>query len=107
MSKIEQNKYHVDINTEFEEQKSDKQVYLLRKITDDYFNGVHPNGIDEGHVTIGVPTKPPTVGERFEIRGNRLHEYLLTSVVREIIDDEVFKTEYSTYKLIKYENNKK
>lgn len=109
MDKIEQNKYNVDIMTEFEAQENGEQVYILEKIVDVFKNigELHPNGINLGYIKIGTFKEPPTVGENFEIFGNKIGNYLITSIVTEIIDEETFKTEHSTYKLTKYENNKK
>lgn len=107
MDKIKQDKYNVDIMTEFEAQESEKPVYILEKVVDVFKNigELHPNGIDLGYTKVGTYKEPPTVGERFEIFGNKIGSYLITSTVTEIIDDETFRTLNSTYKLTKYENN--
>ena len=63
------------------------------KVSDDVFGGKHPNGIDEGFSTEGILYFPPEVGKCCLI-GN-----LRTSTVKEIVDDSVFKTRNSTYKL--------
>lgn len=66
--------------------------YKLTKISDDKFNGEHPNEINEGYTTIGEELLPLKVGESY-ICGD-----LQTSTVTEIIDDQTFKTRNSTYK---------
>ena len=105
MSKIERGKYNVDLFIPEDNSPKDIQEYILVKKSDDVFNGFHPNGIDEGHITIGTFDKAPTVGERFIIRGRRLAQYLNTSPVTEIVSDTVFKTENSTYELNPYYGN--
>ena len=66
----------------------------LTKITDDHFEGKHPNGINVGFVKEGYMIEYPTIGERFDIGT------LSTSPVIELPNEEgIFKTTYSTYKL--------
>ena len=68
--------------------------YRIVKLSDDKFEGDHPNGIFEGYSKQGAIFKQPKVGERF-ICGN-----LITSTVTEGLNkDGVFKTNNSTYKL--------
>lgn len=66
----------------------------ITKLSDDAFDGEHPNGIYEGYIKIGDELVPPTVGERYWI-GN----YWSTSPVVKIIDKNTIKTTYSTYKI--------
>ena len=79
--------------------------YKLEKLTDDKFEGLHPNGIYEGHVVVGHTITNLKIGERFEILGPG--QYLNTSPVTEIIsttpEETIFKTLNSTYKLTSYE----
>lgn len=76
-----------------------KKQYKLTKLSDDQFDGHHPNNIDEGHVTIGEIFSMPEKGYRF-VCGN-----LMTSTVKESIDDQgIFKTRNSTYKLEEIED---
>ena len=73
-----------------------KKIYKVKltKISDDYFNGEHPNGIYKGHIETGNITELPKVGERFHV-GN-----FSTSIVKEELNsDNIFKTTYTTYKL--------
>lgn len=77
---------------------------ILEKISDDKFNGVHLNGIDKGYIQIGELMTDINIGERVTVLGKRMHDYLNTSNVIEIIDDNIFKTENSTYKIEIYEN---
>ena len=64
------------------------------KLTDDEFDGYHPNGIYAGYVKTGICTNPPTIGDRFYIGYS-----FSTSPVTELIDNLTFKTLYSTYKI--------
>jgi hypothetical protein len=100
MSKLEQKKYNIDF-VESEEQFNSEKLYIIRKIVDNY-NGFHPNGIDEGYTIIGKFENPPTVGERFIIKGVKFSSYLNTSTVTEIVSDTIFKTLNSTYELKEY-----
>ena len=68
----------------------------ITKLTDDFFNGNHPNGVSEEYVKEGYIQKEPTVGEEFWVF--TISTYFHTSIVTEIIDDHTFKTFYSTYK---------
>ena len=79
-----------------------EQRYKLKKLSDDYFEGNHPNQIYEGHTNIGTILKHPTIGERFVITGRGFNDFLSTSIVEKIIDDTKFKTTYSTYELVEY-----
>ena len=65
----------------------------ITKLSDDKFNGVHPNGINEGFTSEGVESYPPEVGQNYYGGGLR------TSVVTKIIDENTFKTLNSTYKI--------
>lgn len=65
----------------------------LTKISDNRFGGNHPNGINEGYTKEGIMWNDPIVGQSFYL-GN-----LATSVVTEIIDENTFKTQNSTYKI--------
>ncbi len=78
-------------------------MYKLEKLSDDVFNGNHPNMIFSGMVWSGHFYKKPIVGDRFRFGTEKDHyrEHLLTSTVTEVISDTVFKTRNSTYSLIK------
>lgn len=69
----------------------------ITKISDDKFNGRHPNLIDKGYTSSGVVVMKPTVGYPCIVGGLR------TSTVTEIVSETkkkiVFKTLNSTYKL--------
>lgn len=105
MSKIERDKYNVNLFVPEDNSPKDRQQYVLRKKSDDKFNGIHPNGIDEGYTTVGIFNDKPTVGDSFIIHGNRIGKGLWTSPVTEIVSDTVFKTENSTYELIPYDGD--
>jgi len=85
MSKIEQKEIPIEI-------LAIKRVRLT-KLSDDVFEGKHPNGIHAGWVEEGRLWKAPIVGERCVV--GRFH----TSTVTEIIDENTFKTKNSTYKI--------
>jgi len=73
------------------------QTAKITKLSDDKFEGQHPNFIDEGYVKEGVFIEVPKVGDNFY-----LHDFR-TSIVKEIMSQTekeiIFKTENSTYKL--------
>ena len=76
----------------------------LTKITDDAFNGNHPNGIYEGYSIEGEINTLPKIGERFypeqRQKMDLYHRSFSTSIVTEELDkDNIFKTMYSTYKI--------
>jgi len=78
-----------------------KKIYKMKKIklvkiSDDYFNGKHPNGIYEGYTVIGYMKDKPIKGERFVVYSSMFS----TSIVTEELNEEgVFRTQYSTYKI--------
>lgn len=82
-------------------------LVLLTKLSDDKFEGFHPNDIFAGYFQVGVLKKDIIVGERCLVVGKHFSDYLNTSKVTEIIDEETFKTENSTYQIIPYENHSK
>lgn len=69
----------------------------LEKLSDDKFNGFHPNGIDAGYVSFGELQEDVTIGERCLVTDH--FRYLNTSTVTEIVDENTFKTRNSTYKI--------
>lgn len=72
----------------------------LTKISDDVFNGKHPDGIFEGYVKEGLESRPPAIGERYYVQGRSISSIFITSPVTVLPDENgVFKTTYSTYKL--------
>ena len=82
--------------------KGDRVV--LTKISDDKFNGNHPNGIIEGYTRVGKLINDVVIGDQILVVNNT--RCLCTSEVTEIIDDITFKTENSTYKIeVIYEND--
>ena len=84
--------------------KGDRVV--LTKISDDKFDGNHPNGIIEGYTRVGKLINDVIIGDQILVVNNT--HYLCTSEVTEIIDDITFKTENSTYKIeVIYENDSK
>ena len=78
-----------------------KKIKLI-KLSDDYFNGNHPNGVNIGYEKIGFELNPPKLGERYYVLANaKLDRYpFSTSIVTSLPDkDGVFKTTYSTYRV--------
>ena len=73
-----------------------KKVRLV-KLTDDKYNGKHPNGIYEGQERISYAQNELEVGTRFYIDDGI--NWFMTSRVTEIVDDKTFKTENSTYSI--------
>ena len=77
---------------------------ILTKLSDDKFNGDHPNGINKGYSRLGYAWEDPTIGESFTIGT------LWTSRVTEILTEKntdnthevIFTTENSTYQLLVY-----
>src|SRR3990167_905069 len=59
MKNIKQNVVHATLG---------KKVRLT-KLSDDAFEGNHPNGIFEGYTKEGIETKEPTIGERYYLGG--------------------------------------
>ncbi len=72
-----------------------KRIKLI-KLSDDHFNGNHPNGINEGFTTAGLLVYLPKVGERFYLAGTN---FSTSIVIEELNKDNIFKTTYSTYKI--------
>ena len=79
------------------------QKYRLTKLSDDRFNGKHPNFILEGMQWEGHINRKPEVGFRFHFgtRKDHIYNHLWTSTVTKILSDGKFKTKNSTYQLIK------
>lgn len=70
----------------------------LEKLSDDVFNGKHPNGINKGYtkeLRDGIKASIPVVGK------NYYFGRLRTSIVKEIVstnpEKTIFKTRNSTY----------
>jgi hypothetical protein len=76
--------------------KSARKIRLT-KISDDAFNGNHPNGIYQGHVVEGLFLQPPTIGERFYVICQ--NGFSTSPVIEPANSEGVFRTTYSTYKL--------
>lgn len=87
MSKIESSKVILPQDT------MDIRKARIIKLTDDKFNGRHPNKINVGYEKEGILFQPPIVGQSCCVGS------LCTSVVTEVIDDSTFKTLNSTYKI--------
>jgi hypothetical protein len=77
-------------------------MFELRKLSDDMFEGNHPNSIYAGDVRKGHYNNQPEVGVRFYFGTGKDHvrEHLRTSTVTEILGEGKFKTLNSTYVLI-------
>ena len=73
----------------------------ITKITDDAFEGEHPNGINVGYVRVGYEINPPTLNERYAVGAEKIDRFAFsTSPITQLPDENgVFKTLNSTYKL--------
>lgn len=71
----------------------DMRTVRITKLTDDVFNGKHPNKINVGYVKEGILWQAPIVGQSCCVGS------LATSVVTEVIDENTFRTMNSTYKI--------
>lgn len=71
----------------------------IEKITDEQFEGSHPNGINVGYYKVGTLNENVTVGERCIVQDSI--RFLQTSTVIEILSDDTFRTNNSIYKLSK------
>lgn len=85
----------------FEHDENYRKIKLT-KLSDDEFEGNHPNGIYAGYTKTGYIKDLPKVGERFYISGA---DFSTSIVVKELNENNVFETLYSTYK-IEYLNEK-
>lgn len=77
---------------------------IITKVSDDVFDGNHPNGINEGYEKNGIMGELK-VGMPFTVSPIKLSDYthFYTSIVTEIIDENTFKTMNSTYKIVDYD----
>ena len=73
----------------------------LQKISDDEFEGKHPNQIYRNHTVYGEIYKDLEVGAPLYLNGvtGDSHGFFYTSTVKEIIDENTFKTKNSTYRI--------
>lgn len=71
----------------------------LTKISDDRFEGNHPNGVNQGYsITGSLLNYPIQVGKRVAVEHDGGRVMFVTSLVTEVIDWFEFKTQHSTYK---------
>lgn len=85
---------HLHLDFKKANNMSKRKKVRLTKLSDDHFEGRHPNNINAGHVEEGWMTREPEIGERFYVG------FFSTSPVIRLLDkDGIFKTTYSTYKL--------
>lgn len=73
--------------------KSD--LVTIEKLSDDVFEGKHPNNINKGYTQKGILHTDIVVGDCVYVGSLR------TSTVTEIVSNTVFKTRNSTYRLSK------
>lgn len=102
MSKIKQVKIPLIMEgDELKVVKGELIKFKLTKVTDDYFGGTHPNGIDEGWSQICESESLPKVKFSWYMSTEQYNMFA-TSAVTEIISETpeggVFKTLNSTYK---------
>jgi hypothetical protein len=70
----------------------------ITKLSDDVFNGAHPNGINEGfNITADIIPEIPVVGFRYSF--GRLSTSYITEIVSITEKEYIFKTKNSTYKI--------
>lgn len=76
---------------------------IIEKLSDDNFNGYHPNGIFQGYQKIGNLSKQPEIGERVRVINNFSWFTTLnvTKILTKDFKDRVltFKTINSTYQI--------
>ena len=73
----------------------------LVKISDDSFNGEHPNGVYQGHIE-RLPDNPadPVVGERYYTLISGFSTSEVTRIIEKTEKSLKFKTLYSTYEIV-------
>lgn len=71
----------------------------LTKLTDDKFEGNHPNGINQGYEKIGFIRGVPTKGKAFFVTRGVDNFFHTSTVTEEMNEEGIFKTLNSTYKL--------
>jgi len=68
----------------------------ITKLRYDAFNGVHPNGINQGfQIELDIQIEKPIVGESY--RFGRLTTSYVTEILEDSNDQVTFKTKNSTY----------
>ncbi len=74
----------------------------LQKISDDVYNGNHPNGVYEGDILSGYVKTLPVIGEQFYMYDKLINKPVAwTSKVVALNEDVgVIKTKNSTYKIL-------
>lgn len=78
--------------------------YLIEKITDDIFDGFHPNGFDVGFLAKGtMPLGGPVVGERLIFKTENYKPFSTSIVIEAMNEKGIFQTQNSTYKLTQLE----
>lgn len=84
-------------------------IVKVVKLTDDRFDGKHPNGIGVGFEIKGQLVTNIEVGSPLFINHctHSQYEWFHTSVITEIIDENTFKTLNSTYSVTLASNNEK
>ena len=81
--------------------KGETIKFKLTKVTDDYFDGYHPNGIDKGWSQLCESDELPMVKRSWYMETQQYTAFA-TSAVTEIVEQTtkggIFKTLNSTYK---------
>lgn len=81
--------------------------YKLVKISDDRFEGKHPNNINEGYIVIGILASPLIIGEclhMYHSVSKIFHTSTVTGILKNTESEKIFETLNSTYKLTLIEN---
>lgn len=84
-----------------------KKLYVLTKLSDNVFNGKHPNGIFQGYQVIGE-VSDLKIGQSFNMlkyNGGFFQTSTITEIIKNEDDHKIFKTLNSTYILMKYLGN--
>lgn len=84
--------------------KSELKLIILDKLSDDAFNGNHPNNIQQGYTKRGLMLVPPIVGQRFWL--DNFSTSVVTKILKTTNKSIKFKTLYSTYKITYVNINK-
>jgi len=75
-----------------------KQV-TITKLSDEFFNNEHPNGINPGYVNSGYVHRLPTVDESFILETGANRIFRTSSVTSYDSDSGILKTRNSTYQI--------
>lgn len=75
------------------------QQVKITKISDEVFEGKHPNNINLGYEKVGILHNNIEIGYSIQVGS------LVTSCVTEIIDENTYRTNNSIYKVVPYDKD--